>query len=48
MTTNDSDTSAYELPEPAVLSQEAMGELEAAMDELQGILDELGEGVVEL
>ena len=33
MTTNDSDTSAYELPEPAVLSQEAMGELEAALDE---------------
>ena len=34
-----------ELPEPAVLAQEAMGELEAAMAELQGILQELGEEI---
>ena len=42
---DDSDTSADELPEPAVLAQEAMGELEAALDELRGILEELGEEV---
>jgi len=40
---DDSDTSADELPEPALLAQEAMGELEAALDELRGILEELGE-----
>jgi len=40
---DDSDTSADELPEPAALAQEAMGELEAALDELRGILEELGE-----
>ena len=34
-----------ELPEPAALAQEAMGELEAAMEELRGILAELGEEV---
>jgi type I restriction enzyme M protein len=34
-----------ELPEPAVLAQEAMGELEAAIAELQGILQELGEEI---
>jgi type I restriction enzyme M protein len=34
-----------ELPEPAVLAQEAMTELEAAMAELQGILQELGEEI---
>jgi len=42
---DDSDTSADELPEPAALAQEAMGELEAALDELRGILEELGEDV---
>ncbi len=42
---DDSDTSADELPEPAVLAQEAMNELEAALDELRGILEELGEDV---
>jgi type I restriction enzyme M protein len=31
-----------ELPEPTVLAQEAMGELEAAMAELRGIMAELG------
>ena len=44
---DDSDTSADELPEPAVLAQEAMGELEAALDELRGILEELGMAVEE-
>lgn len=34
-----------ELPEPATLAQEVMGELEAALGELRGILDELGEEV---
>jgi type I restriction enzyme M protein len=42
---DDSDTSADELPEPAVLAQEAMDELEAVLDELRGILEELGEDV---
>jgi len=45
---DDSDTSADELPEPAVLAQEAMGELEAALDELRGILEELGEDIAEV
>ena len=45
---DDSDTSADELPEPAVLAQEAMGELEAALDELRGILEELGEDAEEV
>jgi len=39
---DDSATDAQDLPEPAVLAQEAMGELEAAMEELRGILEELG------
>jgi type I restriction enzyme M protein len=34
-----------ELPAPAILAREAMGELEAALTELQGILQELGEEV---
>ncbi len=42
---DDKDTNADELPEPAVLAQEAMSELEAALDELRGILEELGEEV---
>ncbi len=42
---DDNDTSADDLPEPALLAQEAMGELEAAMEELQGIMRELGEEV---
>ena len=45
---DNSDTSADDLPEPAVLAQEAMGELEAALDELRGILEELGEEVEEV
>jgi type I restriction enzyme M protein len=34
-----------ELPEPATLAQEAMLELEAALEKLRGILEELGEEV---
>jgi type I restriction enzyme M protein len=34
-----------ELPEPAALAQEAMTELESALEELRGILEELGEEV---
>ena len=45
---DDSDTSADVLPEPSVLAQEAMSELEAAMEELRGILEELGEDVDEV
>lgn len=33
------------LSEPAILAQEAMGELEGALEELRGILEELGEEV---
>ncbi|MDQ5984801.1 MAG: Type I restriction enzyme EcoKI M protein [Syntrophus sp. SKADARSKE-3] len=45
---DDSDTNNDDLPEPALLAQEAMGELEAAMEELRGILEELGEPVEEV
>ncbi|MEQ9668143.1 N-6 DNA methylase [Coleofasciculus sp. G2-EDA-02] len=34
-----------ELPEPAILAQEAISELEAAIAELQGIVQELGEEI---
>jgi type I restriction enzyme M protein len=34
-----------ELPKPAILPQEAMGKLEAAIAKLRGILKELGEEV---
>lgn len=44
---DDSAEDASDLPEPAVLAQEAMGELEAAFAELQAILAELGEEVAE-
>ncbi|MBK5915573.1 N-6 DNA methylase [Rhodocyclus purpureus] len=40
---DDSETSAGDLPEPAVLAREAMDELEGALAELRGILEELGE-----
>jgi type I restriction enzyme M protein len=33
------------LPKPAILAQEAIGELEAAIAELQGVLQELGEDI---
>lgn len=39
---DDNATDAQDLPEPAVLAQEAMDELEGAMEELRGILAELG------
>ena len=42
---DDSAGNNGELPEPAVLAQEAIGELEAAIAELQGILQELGEEI---
>ena len=42
---DDRDNDTGELPEPAVLAQEAIGELEAALAELRGILQELGEEV---
>jgi type I restriction enzyme M protein len=45
---DDSDTNAEDLPEPALLAQEAMGELEGAMEDLRGILAELGEAVEEV
>jgi type I restriction enzyme M protein len=44
---DDSDESADGLPEPSILAQEAMEELEAAMADLQGILVELSLGVEE-
>jgi type I restriction enzyme M protein len=33
------------LPKPAIIAQEAIGELEAAIAELQGILQELVEDI---
>jgi type I restriction enzyme M protein len=42
---DERDAENGELPEPAILAQEAMGALEAAILELQGILKELGEEV---
>ncbi|MBS0366351.1 MAG: N-6 DNA methylase [Proteobacteria bacterium] len=39
---DDSDTAAGHLPEPEVIAQEAIGELEGALTELRGILKELG------
>jgi type I restriction enzyme M protein len=45
---DESDGGTDELPEPAALAQEAMGELEGAMEELRGILVELGEDVEEV
>lgn len=40
---DESDTSNDAVPEPFILAQEAMGELEAALEELRMILVELGE-----
>ena len=42
---DDRDNDTGDLPEPAVLAQAAIGELEAALAELRGILQELGEEV---
>lgn len=39
---DDSETAAGDLPEPEILAQEAITELEGALDELRGILAELG------
>lgn len=39
---DESETAAGELPEPELLAQEAITELEGAIDELRGILEELG------
>jgi type I restriction enzyme M protein len=43
---DDSVEDAADLPEPAVLAELALGELEAAMSELRAILAEMGEEVV--
>lgn len=40
---DDNTTDTKDLPDPAVLAQEAMGELEGALEELRGLLEELGE-----
>ncbi len=40
---DESEQENGDLPEPVMLAQEAIGELEAAIAELQGILQELGE-----
>jgi len=42
---DDREDDHEDLPEPAILAQEAIGELEAAIAELQGILQELGEEI---
>lgn len=42
---NENEDDNSNLPEPAILAQEAIGELEAALAELQGILQELGEEI---
>ncbi|WP_445366840.1 N-6 DNA methylase [Methylomonas sp. BW4-1] len=39
---DDDATEAQDLPEPVELAQEAMSELDAAMEELRGILEQLG------
>lgn len=44
---DENEVSAEDLPEPAALIQEALGELEAVMNELYNILSELGEEVVD-
>jgi type I restriction enzyme M protein len=45
---DDSAEDSADLPEPAELAREAMGELEGALDDLRTILAELGEEVEEL
>ena len=44
---DDSTGQGADLPEPAALAVEAMGELEAALEALRGILTELGEDLEE-
>ena len=45
---DDSEESSDNLPEPAVLAQGAMTDLEAALEDIRGILLELGEDVEEV
>ena len=45
---DDSADNGDDLPEPAALAQEAMVELEGALEELRGILAELGEEIEEV
>jgi len=45
---DDSATNSQDMPEPALLAQEALGELDAAMEELRAILLELGEEIDEV
>jgi type I restriction enzyme M protein len=45
---DDAAEDAADLPEPAELAREAMGELEAALDELRAILAELGDELEEV
>jgi type I restriction enzyme M protein len=45
---DDSAEDASELPEPAELARDAMGELEGALDDLRAILAELGDELEEL
>jgi type I restriction enzyme M protein len=45
---DDNAEAAADLPEPAMLAQEAMDELEGALEELRGILVELGEDLDEV
>ena len=42
---DESDEAAEDLPEPVVLAQNAIEQLEGALIELRGILEELGEEV---
>jgi type I restriction enzyme M protein len=45
---DESQIDHEELPEPALLANEAMDELEGALAELRGILEELGEDIEEI
>ena len=45
---DDSEESSDDLPEPAILAQTAMTELEAALEDIKGILAELGEDLEEV
>lgn len=45
---DDSADNGDDLPEPAALAQEAMTELEGALEDLRGILAELGEEIEEV
>jgi type I restriction enzyme M protein len=45
---DDSAEDASDLPEPAELARDAMGELEGALDDLRAILAELGDELEEL